>query len=184
MNRPPSVSQVAAVLEILVRFHPAGLGVLLGRVPPPEASEIAAVLSSFADRGYLGVRIAGGRAIPEAERVLFLSDAFLGIINAAGGWERICRAAREVRETVSPSFWREAADYAAYIAQGGKIRDGRGGFGKRLFSTAGNGKHEISGRTARRHFRGLLRIIALEILSFPPDGDFRLVPSTSGNFPA
>jgi hypothetical protein len=183
MNRPPSVSQVAAVLEILARFHPAGFGILLGQAPEPEASEIADIISSFSERGYLGVRIAGGGAIPEAERILFLSDAFLRIISSAGGWERIHRAAREVKDSVSPSFWREAADYAAYIAQGGKIRDGRGGFGKRLFSTAGNGKHEISGRTALRHFRGLLRIIALEILSFPPDGDFRLVPSTAGDFP-
>jgi hypothetical protein len=28
-----------------------------------------------------------------------------------------------------------------------------------------------------------MRIIALKILSFPADGDFRLESSTSGNFP-
>jgi hypothetical protein len=183
VKNKPTIAQVVAVLELLARFHPAGLGVLLGQVREPEAAEIAEIIAAFSGRGYLGVRIAGGQEIPEAERLVVLGDIFFGIIEAIGGWEHVYRMTREVMREVSPSFWQEAADYATHIVQGGKIRDGCGGMGKRFFNTNGEGKHEIDERTARRRFRNIMRIIALKILSFPADGSFRLESSTSGNFP-
>jgi DUF917 family protein len=55
--------------------------------------------------------------------------------------------------------------------------------GGRMFGTGGGARHWISERTARRRFRKLMRIIALKILSFPPDGGFDLSPSTDGGYP-
>jgi hypothetical protein len=183
MSGRPSVSQIVAVLELFARFHPAGLGVLLGQVNEPDDTEIAGILLTFSGRSELGTRIAGGRPIPEAERIIMLEAALFGIIDGIGGWKHIYKMTREVRNTVSPAFWREAADYAAHITQGGTIRDGSGGMGTRLFRTSGEGKYDICERTARRQFRNLLRIIALKILSFPADGNFDLQPSTEGGFP-
>jgi hypothetical protein len=179
----PTIAQVVAVLELLARFHPAGLGLLLGQVREPEAAEVAEIIAAFSGRSYLGVRIAGGRAIPEAERFVILGDIFFSIIEAISGWEHVYRMTREVKDDVGPELWQEAADYAANIALGGKMRDGRGGMGKHFFNTNGAGKHQIDERTARRRFRNLVRIIALKILSFPANGDFRLESSTSGNMP-
>ena len=183
MDKKPTVAQVVAVLELLARFHPGGLGVLLGHVREPSGSEITAILSSFSEHSDIGVRISGGSAIPEAERIIMLEEIFFGIIDAIGGWEHVYRMTREVKDTISPAFWAEAADYATHIAHGGKIRDGSGGMGTRLFRTSGDGRHEISERTARRRFRNLMRIIALKILSFPVDGNFELQASTEGGFP-
>jgi hypothetical protein len=183
MNKKPTVAQIVAALELIARFHPGGLGVLLGLVREPSASEIALILSSLSERGDIGVRISGGRAVGEAERILILGDIFFGIIDAIGGWEHICAMTREVRETISPALWAEAADYATHIAPGGRIRDGCGGMGTRLFCASGDGRHEISERTARRRFRNLMRIIALKILSFPVDGNFELLASTAGGYP-
>ncbi|MDR3165287.1 MAG: hypothetical protein LBU13_06885 [Synergistaceae bacterium] len=183
MKNKPTIAQVVAVLEILARFHPAGFGLLLGQVCEPEAAEIAAIIAAISERSYLGVRIAGGREIPEAERIVVLGEVFFSIIEAIGGWEHVYRMTREVMREVSPSLWQESADYAMHIAQGGKIRDGCGGMGKRFFNTSGEGKHEINERTARRRFRNLMRVIALKILSFPVDGNFELQASTEGGFP-
>ena len=182
-KQKPTIAQVVAVLELLARFHPAGLGLLLGQVREPEAAEIAEIIAAFSGRSYLGVRIAGGREIPEAERIVVLGDIFFSIIEAIGGWEHIYRVTREIKDDVGAGLWQGAVDYATHIIQGGKVRDGRGGMGKRFFNTNGEAKHEIDERTARRRFRALMRIIALKILSFPKDGDFRLESSTSGNFP-
>jgi hypothetical protein len=183
MKNKPTVAQVVAVLELLARFHPAGLGVLLGQVREPDATEIAEIIAAFSGRSYLGVRISGGREIPEAERFVVLGDIFFGIIEAIGGWEHVYLMTREVKDDIGPELWGEAADYAAHIVQGGKVHDGRGGMGKKFFRTNGEGKHDIEERTAKRRFRYIMRIIALKILSFPADGDFRLESSTSGNFP-
>jgi hypothetical protein len=182
MSGQPTIGQIIAVLELFARFHPAGLGVLLGQVREPEAVEIAEIVTAFSDRGYLGVRIAGNRGIPEAERLVMLGDMVLGIIESIGGWAHVYRAAREVKDTMS-ALWHVAADYATHIAHGGKIRDGSGGMGKRLFNANGGGKYDIDERTARRRFRHLLWIIAIKIVSFPPDGSFRLEASTDGNYP-
>jgi hypothetical protein len=182
MSRRPAIGQIIAVLELIARFHPAGLGVLLGQVREPEAAEIAELVTAFSSRSYLGVRIAGNRGIPEAERLVILGDIVLEIIKEIGGWTHVCRAAREVKDTI-PALWRVAADYTAHITQGGKIRDGSGGMGKRLFGANGESKYDINERTARRRFRHLLWIIAIKIVSFPPDGKFRLEASTDGNFP-
>jgi hypothetical protein len=182
-RKKPAVSQVVAALELIARFHPGGLGVLLGQVREPGTSEIATILSSFSGRSDLGVRIAGGGGVAEAERVIILEEIFFGIIDDMGGWEHIYRMTREVMDTISPVLWAEAADYAAHIAQGGKLRDGSGGIGTRLFRTSGDGRYEICERTARRRFRNLLRIIALKILSFPVDGNFELQASIDGGFP-
>lgn len=183
MSKKPSVAQVVAVLELLARFHPAGLGMLLGQVQPPTDDEIAELLGSFSQSSDLGVRISGGVSIPEPERIISLAGMFNGIIAAIGGWRHIWQMAREVRDDISPDLWREAVDYVTHIAPGGKIRDGAGGMGARLFQTNGEGRHGIAERTARRRFRHLLRILAIKILSFPPDGDYALHYTTEGGYP-
>ena len=183
MKKQPTIAQVVAVLELIARFHPAGLGVLLGQVRAPESAEISEILLSFSERSYLGIRIIGGHEIPAAERLIFICETFFEIINAIGGWEHINRMTREVRDEVSDRFWQEAADYATHISPGGKVRDGRGGMGDRLYSTNGHGKYDICERTARRRFRNLMRIIALKILSFPVKGDFDLSSSVLGGYP-
>jgi hypothetical protein len=182
VTRKPSTAQVVALLEFFARFHPAGLGLLLGGVRDPSAAEIADMIRSFSSQSDLGTRISGGLFIPEAERVAGLYEAITGIIDSIGGWAHIHEMAREVRADVSAGMWSEAADYAANIAPGGMVRDGAGGMGGRMFG-AGAGRHDICGRTARRRFRNLMRVMALKILSFPPDGGFELNATTGGGYP-
>ncbi|MDR1516259.1 MAG: hypothetical protein LBS45_11245 [Synergistaceae bacterium] len=184
MNKKPSMSQVVALLEFFARFHPAGLGLLLGQVEEPSATELRDIIYSFSSLSHLGVRISGGVFIPEAERVTGLYEIVMKIIDSIGGWEHIYKITLEVKSEVPPNLWRESADYAAHITPGGLVRDGEGGMGGQMFKTSGGGRHGICERTARRRFRKLMRIIALKILSFPPDGGFSLSPTTGGGYPA
>jgi hypothetical protein len=184
MSKKPSISQVVALLEFFARFHPAGLGLLLGQVEEPSAAELTGIIYSFSSQSNLGVRIGGGLFIPEAERVTSLHGIVMDIIDSVGGWEHIHKITREVKNEVHPNLWRESADYAAHITPGGLVRDGKGGMGGRMFRTSGGGRHGICERTARRRFRNLMRIIALKILSFPPDGGFALSSSTDGGYPS
>lgn len=183
-TKKPTVAQVVAVLELFARYHPAGLGVLLGQVQPPSTQEIAEIIDAFSGTGNLGVRISGGISIPDAERVLSITEAVTSIIDAIGGWDHIAAITRDLRNAYSPESWNEIADFAAHITPGGSIRDGGGGMGARLFGTDGYSRHDISERTARRRFRHALRLLSMQILSRPPDGGLCLLRSTAGGYPS
>ena len=181
----PTIPQLLAVLELLARFHPARLGVLLGQVCPPDTEEIAELLSIFHTASDLGARISGGgNRLPEAERLLVLTETFICIVEAVGGWEHITATANQVKVEVTAAWWQSAHDYVTYITPGGHVRDGEGGMGERLFSPMG--AHKTCIRTARRRFRQLMRVIAIKILSTKPDGSYELILSADagGGYPS
>jgi hypothetical protein len=183
MSRKPSTAQVVAALEFFARLHPAGLGLLLGQVEDPSLEEIAEIFGALSQGSGLNARISGGRFIPDEERVILMCEILTGTVDAIGGWEHIHKMTREVKQDVHPEYWREMADYAAYVSPGGKVRDGLGGMGGRVFSSSGGARHDTCIRTTRRRFRRFLRGIAVKILSFPPDGEFELTSSTRGGYP-
>ena len=184
MNKKPSFAQVVAVLELFARFHPDGLGLLLGNGREPDGLEIAEMISSLSPQSGLGIRVMGGRAIPEAERIITMSETVFEVINAIGGWDYIHKITREVAKDFGDKLWREAIDYSIYIS-----RQGNGNIRaeyqspNNIFNTDGTGKHDICVRTARRRFRRLMRVITLKIRSFPPDDGFELENSTNGGYP-
>ena len=184
MNKKPSFAQVVAVLELFARFHPDGLGLLLGNGREPDGMEIAEMISSLSPQSGLGIRVMGGRSIPEAERIITMPETVCEVINAIGGWDYIHKITREVSEDFGEKLWREAVDYSVYISRqgNGNIR-GEYQSLNNIFNTDGTGKHDICARTAKRRFRNMIRVIALKIRSFPPNGGFELESSTSGGYP-
>lgn len=171
----PSVSQVAAVLELLIRCHPAGMALLAGH--EITAEEIRGIVRSLKGGDALGVRIMGGVRVPAAERDLCLSETVLGVVEGIGGWPALWTAVEELRKEMPASWWREAADFVSFIRPGGVIRDGLGGYGGSFFGA--RGKHGIIIRTARRRFRELLRIVAVKTIASHAFG-LSAMPAASG----
>lgn len=157
----PSVSQVVAVLELLIRFHPAGMSILAGHAPSED--EIRDIVRSIRTTDDLGARIMGRRKKNALELDVCMIDTVSWIIEGVGGWVNIRIAAEEYRNVMGPDLWREITDYVAFISPGGTIRDGAGGYGMKFFGAGG--KHGITLRTARRRFRGLLRVIATKAMA-------------------
>lgn len=168
MKQKPTVARIVAALELVVRFY--GWGVLFGRTEPPTREELENLLDSSSYAADLGVRIMGGRKVPEAERELMRKEtvsACIDTIEAVGGWPHVAESAESIRQETPKYWWRVVDDYATFIKPGGMIRSGDRSMSERLFGI--DGKHKIDQRTARNWLRRLLRAIAIRVLSFPVD---------------
>lgn len=161
MANKPAVSQVVAVLELLIRFHPAGMSLLANYAPSED--DIRDLVRSIKTTDDLGVRVMGGHTTAPQERDVGIADAVVWIIDGVGSWVNIWIAAEEYRNIMGPDLWREITDYVTHIRPGGAIHDGAGGYGNKYFGA--RGRHDISLRTARRRFRDLLRVIATKAMA-------------------
>jgi hypothetical protein len=107
--------QLAELIELLLDRHPQGLRVLLGDVDPPRAGDVKAMLSG--NGGDVGVRVDGGLAIPEAERILLAGERFDAVVDAAGGWDHIAATTRDWARFY-PSTWAIVVDHVAFVGPG------------------------------------------------------------------
>lgn len=96
-------------LDLVLKYHPCGLGVLLGTYPPPDAAAWNEILSL--DRPATeAVRVHGGSP---SERLLLCvarADEMDRIVDAMGGWEGVRRATEAVRDDY-PDIWRHFVRY-------------------------------------------------------------------------
>ena len=113
------LEQLTAVI-IMVMEYPRGLDVLMGKVPPPPAEDIAEMITSCSSSNDLGVRISGGKFSSEAERILMSEESFTGIIDAVGGWEHVNTVTRDWAESYS-NTWNIIVDHVKWV-QGGFSR--------------------------------------------------------------
>lgn len=159
--KKPTVAQIVAVLELLIRCHPSGMALLVGH--EITADEIREIVGSVGSSDDIGVRIMGGQKISTAERNLCVAETVLDVIDEIGGWENVWRSVEELRAEMPKGWWREVVDFVTFIRPGGAIRDGNGGYGGKFFGA--KGKHGIVTRTARRRFRELLRVVAVKTVA-------------------
>jgi hypothetical protein len=103
---------LTAVIVLLTRTHPSGNRVLLGEYSPPDADEVSAMLGALGDPPDPEMRVDGGvLSLSEAIRVVERVDRFDEIVQAAGGWEHIAKAAREWSRHYAVS-WGVVKDHA------------------------------------------------------------------------
>lgn len=87
---PDEAFEIYNVLDFLLRNHPLGLIPFMDdRCPLPTAQDFANMINAMRPSGDLGVPIAGGESVPEAQRVLECAEVFTGIIERYGGVEQI-----------------------------------------------------------------------------------------------
>ena len=107
------LEQLTAVI-IMTMEYPRGLDVLMGKVPPPPAEDIAEMITTCSSSSDLGVRISGGKFSSEAERILMSEESFTGIIDAVGGWEHVNAVIRDWAENYSPT-WNIIVDHVRWV---------------------------------------------------------------------
>ena len=97
------IERLAATIEVVALYHPAGLRVLLGAHPPLSAVEWSDLLESLRSRPC-AERVDASSGIdaffPALSEGLDLAD----FIEKAGGWSRIVMAAKAFRATRSKDW--------------------------------------------------------------------------------
>jgi len=101
MNR---VRRLAAVIELILTYHPKGLRVLVGECEPTTA-ELAEILQCVCDSGPdVSPRVAAAFPTSPQERALISVDTILDIVAEGGGWAGIAAMARQFREVRSEDW--------------------------------------------------------------------------------
>ncbi|WP_198469011.1 hypothetical protein [Acetomicrobium sp. S15 = DSM 107314] len=162
MNR---IRQVADIIEFVVIYHPQGLRILSGEVPPPSSSELADIIAPFQDQSKENERVdltPLGHAPQES--LIFKADKIDEILDYAGGWERIVTAAKEYRKSF-PQSWAIFVDHVVWI-------DSMRGHSRLQESQMRNLsiKHNVSESTIRRRRQEVPRAIARAAVLAPVAG--------------
>ena len=96
------VKRLAAVIELILKYHPKGLRVLVGDVEP-TMTELDEILQSVEDND-LPFRIAAAFPSSPQERGLMRAETILSIVDEGGGWAGIAQMARDFRELYSDTW--------------------------------------------------------------------------------
>jgi hypothetical protein len=115
------VRRLAAVIELVLEYHPKGLRVLVGETEPTTA-ELGEILRCVCGYGNdLPARIAAAFPSSPQERALMRVDTLLNIVAEGGGWAGIAMMAREFRELYSET-WKIFSLHVEWIDTGGSSR--------------------------------------------------------------
>lgn len=123
----PLLQKLNAVIEILIRGHPAALKVLTGEIVPPSTEEIAEILGCFKQKNWLeilGTHVdtsSTGAAVEE--QIYIMAETFFNIIDAVGGWEHVYKIVHEYQEH-NRTYWLIFRDYLVWMD---KVAAGRKG---------------------------------------------------------
>ena len=117
MPTPP----LAAVIELLLRYHRRALRVLLGDYVP-TLLELSEVIREAEEGGCVipGLR-AGGTPFSRQLSEIIRGEAVQRVVDVAGGWEHIAEVVRFYRKSF-PTTWAIFADHVLTIAPGGASR--------------------------------------------------------------
>lgn len=97
------VDKLAAVIEMILQYHPFGLRVITGDVQP-TTDELWDILASLLSSDEPPQRIAAAFPSSSQERNLMKIESIIEIVNMAGGWAGIATMAREFRKKYVESW--------------------------------------------------------------------------------
>lgn len=91
------------LLELLLKFHPCGLAVILGTYPPPDA-ETWDELLALSRPASEDVHVSGGSTRDRMLMCVARADEMDSVVRDMGGWNNIKAAAEAVRVEY-PEWW-------------------------------------------------------------------------------
>lgn len=108
------VDKLAAIVELLVSYHPSGLMILLGERPPLSAQQWASLVQSI-------------QAVPDIERVdasvnidgffnqVAVGDLIISFIEKLGSWDVVVEAVQSFRR-IFPLDWNLFVEHIRFIS--------------------------------------------------------------------
>ncbi|ADE57251.1 hypothetical protein Amico_1127 [Aminobacterium colombiense DSM 12261] len=108
------VDKLAAIVELLVSYHPSGLMILLGERPPLSAQQWASLVQSI-------------QAVPDIERVdasvnidgffnqVAVGDSIISFIEKLGSWDVVVEAVQSFRR-IFPSDWNLFVEHIRFVS--------------------------------------------------------------------
>jgi hypothetical protein len=114
-------NKLVAVIELILRYHPKGLRVLVGEVEPTTEELNQMIRSAEKYDEDLVTRVVRPFPSSPQERALIRADTILSIVNDVGGWKGLAIMARECRELRSES-WEIFRLHVEWIKVGGGTR--------------------------------------------------------------
>ena len=162
--------RLVEVLELLLCHHPAPFRVLGDPEWELTVDEVIPMLDYDAHpRADSGVRVDGGEAVPEAQRICERVDQVGEVIRRVGGWPHVVWCVRDYRESCKEE-WNLLVVYQRMMPRPG--REMRMGDGGRLAKVAE--RLGISPDTVLRRRETIVMELAGGILAETPDGCLRL----------
>jgi hypothetical protein len=163
------VERLAAVIDLILRYHPFGLKVLKGEVVPTtdELSEIVRTISA-ADES--GIHATSNFRMFEQERRVISADALMEPVEMAGGWSVIADVIRAYAK-MFPETWEMVRLHTEWVEPGGHS--------KMLGESAVNriaARFGVSAETVRLKRSRALYQIAKAAMTTDRDGFLRLLP--------
>lgn len=88
--------EIYRMLDFYLRYIPLGLLPFMdSQYPLPSSRDIAEALNAIRASDDLGVRVSGGKDVPEAQRIVERMEPFAGIIERNGGIKQIREVFRD-----------------------------------------------------------------------------------------
>ncbi len=111
-------------LELVLKYHPCGLAVLLGQYSPPDAETWDEILSMDRPSGE-NVMVKGGSPSERLLSCVAAADEMDQIIGTMGGWSGV-RSAAEAVKADYPALWLHFVRHLDKVegARGAQISDG------------------------------------------------------------
>lgn len=147
-------------LELVLKYHPCGLAVLLGSYPPPDAETWDEILSM--DRPSSDpVYVSGGSRESRILACVAAADDMEGIIKSMGGWHNVNQCAQALRMEQS-TLWNHFVAHLDRVEGSRSTRCGEGDQSPREKLAAELG---ITPKTLTIHRYTVLRLIARKAMN-------------------
>jgi len=113
--------RLAAVIELILEYHPKGLRVLVGEAEPTTAELDEILRCVCGSGGDLPARVTAAFPSSPQERCFLRAAAILSIVAEGGGWAGVASMAREFRELYSET-WEIFRLHVEWVKLGGGSR--------------------------------------------------------------
>ena len=108
------LKRVTGLIELLIRCHPQGFYILLGKIPEPTSKEIHEMMNSLREKMPEDFIPTMPNFTTEAERIVFDSEFFNESVKIAGGWAHIHNVSREFKNAYS-RLWAVTLDHIKFV---------------------------------------------------------------------